>query len=114
METKRGIDYTQIVALWMILCSLTFSYQDLNQRLSHIWHGTDSTVQPTIVWYALAEREKGEEAKRPTDRNDGIITFCIMFAKYIKSRAERYAQISGCLLALTCSFSLPPHSGIKY
>ena len=21
METKRGIDYTQIVALWMILCS---------------------------------------------------------------------------------------------
>ncbi|MBW6488250.1 hypothetical protein [Sulfurimonas sp.] len=33
METKRGIDYTQIVALWMILCSHHLLILDLNQKL---------------------------------------------------------------------------------
>ncbi|WP_170175810.1 hypothetical protein [Sulfurimonas crateris] len=32
-ETKRGIDYTQIVALWMILCSHHLLILDLNQKL---------------------------------------------------------------------------------
>ena len=33
------------------------------------------TAQPTVDNVLSHEREKGEEAKRPTDRNDGIITF---------------------------------------
>jgi len=48
METKRGIEYTQIVALWMILCTHHLLIPDLNQKLSHIWHGTNCTAQPTV------------------------------------------------------------------
>ncbi|WP_434581511.1 hypothetical protein MLC52_05165 [Sulfurimonas sp. NW15] len=61
----------------MILCSHHLLIPDLNQKLSHIWHGTNCTAQPT-AGYALAERVKGEETNRPTDRNDGIITYFMM------------------------------------
>jgi hypothetical protein len=51
------------------------SHIDLNPKLSHIRQGTNCTAQPTVDNVLSHEREKGEEAKRPTDRNDGIIAF---------------------------------------
>jgi len=51
------------------------SHIDLNPKLSHIGQGTNCTAQPTVDNVLSHEREKGEEAKRPTDRNDGIIAF---------------------------------------
>ena len=68
-ETKRGIDHTRIWALWMILCSHHLFIPDLNQRLSHNWHGTSCTAQPTTDGMLSHERVKGEEAQidRPID-----------------------------------------------
>jgi len=51
--------------------------------------------QPTIERYALTKREKGEEAERPTNRNDGIITFCSIYAKYITSMSPKSAKFFG-------------------
>ena len=105
METKRGIDYTQKVALWMILCSHHLLILDLNLKLSHIRQGTGSTAQPTTEKVCSAEREKGK--RLPDDqskRRNYIIS--------IKSKAERSAQFFGCFLAPPCYFFLPAHSGI--
>ena len=51
------------------------SHIDLNPKLSPIGQGTNCTAQPTVDNVLSHKREKGEEAKRPTDRNDGIIAF---------------------------------------
>jgi len=94
-ETKRGIDHTRIWALWAILCSRHLLIPDLNQRLSHIWQGTNCTAQPTVDGMLLLSVQKAKRRNRPTDRNDGIITFCKTIAKYKKSKAEKYAQFFG-------------------
>ena len=97
-ETKREIDYTQIVALWMTLCSHHLLIPDLNQKLSHIWHGTSCTAQPTADGMLLLSVQKAKRHKstdRSKWRNYNI------FSKYEKSRVEKSAQIFGSLRALT-------------
>ncbi len=65
-ETKRGIDHTRIWALWMILCSHHLLIPDLNQKLSHIWHGTSCTAQPTADGMLLLSVQKAKRRNRPT------------------------------------------------
>ena len=74
METKRGIRLHADRGAVVDTMHSTPSYTPIYIQILTLGHETDSTTQPTIERYTLAEREKGIEAVRLTYRSEGIIT----------------------------------------
>jgi len=74
-ETKREIDYTQIVALWKILCPFHILTPWPKSKLSHMDMEQSCTAQPTVAMVCSSWAWKRLRDDTTTDRNDGIITF---------------------------------------